>query len=537
MKAEGSIAYFCMEYGLDSSFKIYSGGLGILAGDHLKAARDAKLPMVGIGILWKQGYVEQHIDGDGKVVDCYRDIDRSHVEDTGLRVMVRIREDQVPVKVWKTEAFDNVPLYLLDTDVPESSYHWITRNLYGGNEEVRVAQEIILGVGGVKVLRALKIPVKTYHFNEGHAVLAGLALIREKMDAGEDFYSAWRKTRRKIVFTTHTPVSAGNESHSMTRLRYMGADQGFTIEQLAEIGGIPFNMTVAGLRLSRKTNAVSALHLETTQSMWRHIKGKSRIIHITNGVHRTTWMDETFSREKLTPQEVADCHHKNKIELLQMIQRQTGTSLNSDKLLIGFARRSTPYKRSGLIFDQEELMAPLLRSQRIQLVYAGKAHPMDENGKELLLFLSEQQKKYPHSVVLLEGYDMEMGKTLTRGCDVWLNNPQRPKEACGTSGMKAAMNGVLNASILDGWWAEACRHGENGWAIGDEKVPKNENRQDRKDATALAKLLVETIVPMYEQNRDVWNQMMCNSILDTRNQFSAARMVTEYAEEMYTNGA
>ncbi|MEN1762123.1 alpha-glucan family phosphorylase [Anoxynatronum sibiricum] len=527
------IAYFCMEYGLASHFKIYSGGLGILAGDHLKAAKDAGVPLVGIGIKWQQGYVEQRMTPEGQVVDCYRSLEGSSLEDTGIIVHVTIREDQVPVKVWKTEAFGNVPLYLLDTVVSESPYHWVTRQLYGGTEEERVAQEIVLGVGGLRALQALRIPVMTYHFNEGHAVLAGLALLREKMEMGADFHSAWKNTRQQIVFTTHTPIPAGNESHPLARLRYMSAHQGLTIEQLAEIGGAPFNMTVAGLRLSRRANSVAALHLETTKSMWHSVEGKAPLTNITNGVHVPTWMDERLNRSSLTAAHVKRVHSENRSELFELVKERKGVQLNPQGLVVGFARRAAPYKRSDLIFSQMERIEPLLKQQRLQLIFSGKAHPMDSKGKEILKKLVKVQQQYPQSVVFLEDYDMALGALLTRGCDIWLNNPQRPKEACGTSGMKAAMNGVLNVSILDGWWPEACRHGVNGWAIGDELVPAKETAQDQRDAEALYRVLLEEVVPCFEGQQDRWSEMMVASIMDTREAFSAERMIKAYCREMY----
>ncbi|SMP69502.1 starch phosphorylase [Anoxynatronum buryatiense] len=527
------IAYFCMEYGLASHFKIYSGGLGILAGDHLKAAKDAGVPLVGIGIKWQQGYVEQRMTPEGQVVDCYRSLEGSSLEDTGIIVHVTIREDRVPVKVWKTEAFGNVPLYLLDTAVSESPYHWVTRQLYGGTEEERVAQEIVLGVGGLRALQALKIPVITYHFNEGHAVLAGLALLRDKMDRGADFHSAWSDTRQQIVFTTHTPIPAGNESHPLARLRYMSAHQGLTIEQLAEIGGTPFNMTVAGLRLSRQANSVAALHLETTKSMWRSVKGKAPLINITNGVHVPTWMDERLNRSSLTVAHVKRVHSENRSELLELVKERKGIQLNPQGLVVGFARRAAPYKRSDLIFSQMERIEPLLKQQRLQLIFSGKAHPMDSKGKEMLKKLAKVQQQHPQSVVFLEDYDMALGALLTRGCDIWLNNPQRPKEACGTSGMKAAMNGVMNVSILDGWWPEACRHGVNGWAIGDEQVPATETAQDQRDAEALYQVLLEEVLPCFEDQHERWSEMMVASIMDTREAFSAERMIKAYCRELY----
>ncbi|SDZ19925.1 starch phosphorylase [Tindallia californiensis] len=530
---QGVIAYFCMEYGLESSFKIYSGGLGILAGDHLKACKDKGLPVVGIGIKWEQGYVEQYLDKEGAVTDCYRNINCSHLEDTGTIVEVIIREEKVPVKVWKTEAYGNVPLLLLDTNISGSPHHGITKNLYGGNSEDRVAQEIVLGAGGIKALRAMGYSVNTYHFNEGHAVIAGLELIAEKMSRGVSFHDAWEETKKEIVFTTHTPVEAGNETHPISRFLYMNANQGLTIEQLIEIGGAPFNMTVAGLRLSRKVNTVAELHLETTKKMWKSVTGKAPMINITNGVHLKTWMDDGFLEQKLEKEKCLELHQKNKKNLIKLIEERTGAVFQPEKLTIGFARRMTPYKRSDLIFSDRSKIDLLLKQEKIQLVFSGKAHPMDNAGKEKMGAIYEMQKKYPNAIVFLQNYDMEIGALITRGCDVWLNNPQRPKEACGTSGMKAAMNGVLNLSILDGWWPEACQHGVNGWAIGDVITPKTEEQQDQKDAKALYEMMEKEVIPLYYENTEKWADMMLKSIETTKEAFSAERMVDEYWNKMY----
>lgn len=527
------VAYFCMEYGLDNQFKIYSGGLGILAGDHLKGAKDNNLPLVAIGLKWKQGYVEQKIDENGKLYDCYRQYDYDFLEDTGIKVKVRIRQNDVYCKVWRVECFGNAPLYLLDTDIEENTDRWITGQLYGGFSEDRIAQEIVLGIGGVRALRALGLEIDVYHFNEGHAVLAGLELIREKMDLGRSFEDAWREVRKEVVFTTHTPIKAGNEHHSIETLFYMGANLGFSVEQMSRIGGVPFNMTVAALRLSRKANAVAALHQETAVNMWKDIEGASEIIGITNAIHRGTWVDPRVQREFKDTDELWNTHMEIKKELIDSVRELTGISLNPEALLIGFSRRAASYKRSNLIFKDEKKLEEYLASGSVQIIFSGKAHPLDDSGKNIILNLVEMSKKYPNSVVFIPNYDMSIGKILTRGCDVWLNNPRRPNEASGTSGMKAAMNGVLNCSILDGWWPEACQHGVNGWAIGDEVIPDTVEEQDERDAKALYKALLEEVVPTYYERPGEWRKMMLASIDSTKDFFSVDRMVREYYEKLY----
>jgi starch phosphorylase len=528
-----SVAYFCMEYGLETALKIYCGGLGILAGDTLKGAKDNNLPLVGIGLKWKQGYTEQRIDGQGKAYDCYHNFQYPELKDTGVKVTVKIRQNDVACKVWLCDAYKNAPLYLLDTDLPENADKWITGQLYGWFGEERIAQEIVLGVGGVRALQALGHKVDVYHFNEGHAALAGLELIRQKMNQGQNFDAAWQQTRQQIVFTTHTPIKEGNEHHNHELLQYMGANLGLSIEQLNRVGGTPFNMTVAGLRLSRNSNAVAQLHAETAKVMWSDVSGRSSIIGITNGIHVPTWVDERMRRDFSSTDALWTAHQEVKKDTIQFIKQRSGVQLNPDSLLIGFSRRAAPYKRSNLIFAYENQLGELLKTGKVQIVFSGKAHPLDDTGKAIVHNLVQMSRQYPNSVVFLENYDMDIGRALTRGCDVWLNNPRRPLEACGTSGMKAAMNGVLNVSILDGWWPEACKHGENGWAIGDEHVPPNVGAQDERDALALYKILVEEVIPTYYNDRNRWLKMMKASIESCTKEFSVDRMLREYYENLY----
>ncbi|EOD00793.1 alpha-glucan family phosphorylase [Caldisalinibacter kiritimatiensis] len=527
------VAYFCMEYGLDTSLRTYAGGLGILAGDYLKGAKDHNYPIVGIGIKWKQGYTDQMIDEDGRPYDTYHNYEYDFLKDTGVKVTVKIRQRDVVCKVWEVDKFGNAPLYLLDTDLPENEDSWITGQLYGWFGEERIAQEMVLGIGGIKALRALGIDIDVYHFNEGHAVFAGLELLREKMDKGMSFEEALKATREEIVFTTHTPVIQGNESHYLDRLMYMGANNGLTIEQMVQIGGSPFNMTVAALKLSRISNAVAQLHCKTANKMWEHVDNRSEIIGITNAIHLPTWVDERMIDAAENDGDLWETHMDNKKKLIEFVKERTGAELDSDKLLIGFSRRAAPYKRSNFIFSDESVIDPLLKEGKIQLVFSGKAHPLDDTGKKIVENIVKMTKKYPNSVVFLENYDMTIGKMLTRGSDIWLNNPRRPKEASGTSGMKAAMNGVLNFSILDGWWPEACEHGVNGWQFGDGFESENVQEQDAHDLKALYKVLLEEVIPTYYDNRDKWVEMMKNSILSTKDKFAVKRMLEEYYNEMY----
>lgn len=528
------VAYFCMEYGLDNQFKAYAGGLGILAGDYMKGAKDHGFPIVGIGIKWKQGYTDQMIDPKGQPYDTYHNYKYDFLEDTGVTVSVEIRKRTVMCKVWKLECFGNAPLYLLDTDLPENGEDpWITGQLYGWFGEERIAQEIVLGVGGVRALRALGIEVDVYHFNEGHALFAGFELMREKREKGLSFEEAWTASRSEVVFTTHTPVVQGNESHPIQRLIYMGANMGMTAAQLKKLGGDPFNMTVGALRLSRKSNAVAQLHGVTANKMWKHVKGRSEIVGITNAIHLPTWVDANMIETAVKGGDLWTAHMKNKRDLVRFVKERTGIEMIADNLIIGFARRAVPYKRSDLIFSKPELIDPLLRDRKIQIVFSGRAHPLDDTGKGIAANLVAMSKKYPGAVVFLENYGMDIGAALTRGSDVWLNNPRRPKEASGTSGMKAAMNGVLNLSILDGWWPEACNHGVNGWQFGDGFESENEEVLDAHDRDALYRVLLGDVVPTYYGNREKWVEMMRQSILSTKDNFAVKRMLEEYYELLY----
>jgi len=524
------VAFFCMEYGLSESFPIYSGGLGILAGDILKTAKDINLPLIGIGILWREGHTDQYLDKNGFPRDCPQEYDRSHLEDTGVTVDVWIRGENVTCKVWKTEAFGNAPLYLLDADLPGTQNGWMTRQLYYGMGQERVAAEMILGVGGVRLIRKLGIDIDIFHLNEGHAVFAGLELIREKMAEGMSFEEAWEETRQQVVFTTHTPVMAGNEEHEHSLLNHMGAWCGLEYDQVEKIGGNPFNMTVAGLRLSYIANGVSQLHGMTARAMWRGNPGTAPIISVTNGVHVNTWQSQVIRQTYNMNGNLWKAHQQNKRKLLDVIENRTGVKFDMDVLTIGFARRAAVYKRSGLIFSRLDVIEPLLRERTIQLVFSGKAHPQDDWGKRIVANIVEMAYRFPESVVFLENYDMELGRILTAGCDVWLNTPQRPLEASATSGMKASLNGVLHLSTLDGWWPEAVVHGVNGWQFGGGYEGPE---QTLVDAASLYEVLITEVIPTYYENRNKWVEMMREAIATALHRFSSERVLTEYYNLLY----
>jgi starch phosphorylase len=517
-----------MEFGLSEEFPIYAGGLGILAGDFIKSARDLSLPVVGVGLRWARGYSRQSLGDDGLPVSEFPTYRADFLEDTGVRVRVRVAMREVEARVWRTERWGNAPLLLLEPLATRDA--WITNRLYDPSFDCRVAQEILLGVGGVRALHKLGIPVDTYHFNEGHAAFAGVELIADRMAAGASFTEAWEAVRERIVFTTHTPVAAGNEVHALAELRRLGACCELVDWEMRQIGGDPFNMTVAGLRLSRGANAVSELHAEVSRTMWHDVEHASAIIPITNGVHAPTWQDARIRTAWTAPETLWSCHQTLKRELLDVVATRAGARLADDVLTVGFARRAASYKRSSLVFHDPGRIAALLRARKLQLVFAGKAHPDDGIGRHIIGELVAMARQFPDAVVFVPDYDMALGRALTRGADVWLNNPIRPLEACGTSGMKAAMNGVLNCSILDGWWPEACEHGVNGWAIGDTNSGMPE--QDARDAAALLDVLEHEVIPAYA-DRARWLGMMQASIGMAQERFSSDRMCRDYFDRLY----
>ncbi|MFW6238308.1 MAG: alpha-glucan family phosphorylase [Halanaerobiales bacterium] len=536
-KKQESVAYFCMEYGIADSLPLYAGGLGILAGDILKSAHDRDMPMVGIGIKWWQNYTTQLIDEDtGYPYDVFPVHELDFLEDTGKEVYINLRHEKITCRIYKVDGFGNVPLYLLDTGHPESEYGWITDKLYSGNQETRIAQEILLGIGGVKALRRLGLEVDKYHFNEGHAAFAGLELIREKMEEENlNFEAALSRIKDKIIFTTHTPVKAGNEAHDIDQLIELAANNDFSYQQLERIGGDPFNMTAACLRMSSIANGVSKLHGRTARDMWDNLADSAPIISITNGVHRVTWQEKKIADCFEQKRGLWQAHMEQKRNLVDFIREKTDAELNPENLIIGFARRAAPYKRSELIFRDTEQIREYLLDGRLQLVFSGKAHPEDKYGKDTVARLVEMDQKYKDSVVFLENYNIKIAKYLTRGCDVWLNNPRRPLEASGTSGMKAAMNGVINLSVMDGWVAEGLNHGQTGWLL-DEVFPELNDSlgEDEKDLRALYKIIKENVIPLYYQDREKWVDMMYSSIEMAAYDFSAGRMLDEYFDRMYS---
>lgn len=604
------VAYFSLEFGLHESVPIYSGGLGILAGDHIKSASGLGVPMVAIGLFYDQGYFRQHLREDGWQQEEYTDTKVEYLpfepalDKNGNKITVKVDTEKGPIyaKVRKMTV-GRVNLYLLDTDLEQNSAEdrELTSTLYGGNERTRIRQEIVSGIGGVRALRALGIKPGVYHLNEGHNSFATLEVIREKMqDQGLSFEDALRETAQQTVFTTHTPVEAGHDYFSneliQEHLAPLRDELGLTQEQLMALGRKnpldqkeKFCMTILGMKLSRYANAVSSLHGKVTRRMWRDLWPKKDeeeipIGHITNGVHVPTWMAYPikilFERNmpgwteesadpavwsqvyKIDPGELWETHCALKHRLILFARRRivrqllylgaseadihaTEKLFDPTILTIGFARRFASYKRATLVLQDLDRLDKIINNPAhpVQFIFSGKAHPADEPGKALIKRVIEVRKdpRFSDKVMFIEDYDINVARHLIQGVDVWLNNPRRPLEASGTSGQKAVLNGVLNCSILDGWWAEAY-DGTNGFAIGDGSRHVSDEITDKRDHESLMNVLENEVVPMY-YNIDEhglpkeWIWYMKNSIATLAWRFSAHRMVADYVKNAYVPAA
>jgi starch phosphorylase len=571
------VAYFSAEFGLDESLPVYSGGLGILAGDHLKAASELGVPLVGIGLFYRRGYFRQRLDANDRQLERFprNDTSRLPLSLVPMAPVVELTNDDgnlVPVRigVWRAQV-GQVSLYLLDTKI-EGNPDWaraVTDTLYGGDRENRLRQELVLGVGGVRVLRRLGLAPTVFHMNEGHSVFLQLERLRVLVEEeGLDRTRAMDRLRSSTVFTTHTPVPAGNEAFDPALVeRNVGSlveRCGLTWPEFAELGKVEpgdtvFGLTPFALRTSGYANGVAQLHGAVSREMWKGIWPERSIdevpiTSITNGVHGRTWISDelegllgftapNFQRAlQLDDAVIWSAHRAAKLRMLEFIARTRGAEdLDPDVLTIGFARRFATYKRAGLLFSQPERLERMLNStdRPLQILVAGKAHPADEGGKDMIQQVVEfaRDRAAAGRVVFLEDYEMMLARRLVQGADVWLNTPRRPMEASGTSGMKAALNGVLNCSILDGWWAEAYTP-EVGFAIGTEDPAATEEEQDLADAESLFALLEQQVVPTYyERNENGlparWIEMMRHSIAELGTQFSTTRMVMEYVERLY----
>jgi glycogen phosphorylase len=554
------IAYFSMEVGIEERVPVYSGGLGVLAGDMLRSFADLKVPAVGVSLLYRKGYFKQTLDAAGNQQEHpveWRP--EEALRRLTARTQLTIGGRPVAVAAWQYDVggptAPTVPLILLDTELPENSEvdRELTRLLYGGDERYRLAQEVVLGVGGVRMLRALGYTgIERYHMNEGHASLLALELLAEQ-SGSETLARKIEAVKKRCIFTTHTPVPAGHDRFSYDLVRSVLGEP-VPLEELKMLGGEgELNMTLLALNLSRYVNGVAERNAAVSRKMF---PGYS-IEAISNGVHAFTWTSGSF-RElydkripgwarapsslrhaiKLPRDEVWSAHLAGKARLLDAVRQKAGVELAADALTIGFARRATAYKRADLVFRDVKRVAAVSRTVgRLQFVFAGKAHPRDEEGKELIrrIFRAADALKADVQVVYLENYDLDLARILTSGADLWLNTPLRPLEASGTSGMKAALNGVPSLSILDGWWIEGHVEGVTGWSIGSElgeEIPETRD-VDVRDSTELYDKLEKVIVPLYYRNRGAWIDVMRRAIAFNGSFFNAHRMVEQYAVNAY----
>ena len=607
------VAYFSAEFGFHESVPNYSGGLGILAGDHCKSASDLDLNFVAVGLVYRHGYFKQQINKDGYQESVSLNQNFHHLpitevrkDDKPLLVSVHLLEREVFAKVWQL-AIGRINLYLLDTDIPENNAddRLITAHLYGGDLEMRIRQEIVLGIGGARALRAMGITPQVYHMNEGHAAFLSLELIRLAVEEKQlDFYAALQLVASGNIFTTHTPVPAGNDAFPRELMqRYFASypkrigvdfDKFFSFGQTRTDPEENFSMTILALRTSRHANGVSALHGDVSRGLWRDVwvgvpEAEVPITSITNGIHTKTWMAPEFSalydkylgdwEEHLVepefwrgvidiPDEILwNTHQQLKRRLTEFVRervrmqrerlgepmesiRKANLLLDPEILTIGFARRFATYKRGTLLFSDLDRLRRILRNadQPVQFVFAGKAHPKDEGGKKFIqdVYKISREAEFENRVVFVEDYDIYVGRRLTQGVDLWLNNPLRPLEASGTSGMKLPPNGGLNLSVLDGWWCEGY-NGKNGWAIGSEITnPLDPNLkvdlQNSVDSASLFHILETQVIPLYYAKPDgrlpiAWLQLMRESIRSVTPVFNTHRMVKEYNERLYEPAA
>ena len=601
------VAYFSAEFGIHESVPIYSGGLGVLSGDHIKAASGLGIPLVAIGLFYDQGYFKQHLDAAGYQQEEYLDTKvedlpmEQAVDQDGKPITIKIdtRDGPLLAKLWLMYV-GRVKLYLLDCDVEGNNPQdrQLTSRLYGGDHRTRIRQELVIGVGGVKALRALGITPGVFHLNEGHSAFAPLEVIRERMeDNGSSFDDALREVAHQTTFTTHTPVPAGHDRFEGNLVEeHLGPlrDQlGISFEQLMGLGRVEpqnesesFCMTVIGLKMSRRANAVSSLHGHVSRRMWAHlwpwrVEEEVPIGHITNGVHIPSWlafpMQQLYDRNldhtwqdrmgdsevwrniyNVDPGELWETHNALKSRLLEFIRRRVSRQSrrrNEDEstieaarnvfdphaLTIGFARRFATYKRADLFMRDLERVATLINDENrpVQFIFAGKAHPADEPGKQLIKKIENlrHEPRFAGRIVFIEDYDINVARHMTQGVDVWLNNPRRPLEASGTSGQKVVLNGGLNLSVLDGWWAEAY-NGKNGFAIGNGNPHVDVEINDERDGVDLIRVLEDEVIPLfYDRDADglprQWIARMIESIATLAPRFSAQRMVMDYVKTSY----
>ena len=535
-KYSTSVAYFSMEFAIDQALKIYSGGLGFLAGSHMRSAYDLKQNVVGIGMLWSFGYYDQTRNENRSLNPAYTRKFYYFLKELPQKVTVKIHNEDVVVKAFflHPDVFGTAPMILLSTDTDENDYlsRTITHKLYDGNERTRIAQEIVLGIGGTKVLEAIKHDVDIYHMNEGHA----LPLVYELYNRFENVETL----REHVVFTTHTPEAAGNEVHNIHFLHEMGFFNGHDLELVRQISGYEhddnFSLTVGALRASKRSNAVSKIHGDVSNDMWGDVEGRCEIVSITNAQNKKYWTDKTLIRaldEHEDYELYARKKHLKKI-LFDEVADQTGKMFDPEVLTIVWARRFAEYKRPGLLkYDFDRFVKLIENTEKpVQIIWAGKPYPTDFGAIEIFNELIEISHTYKNIAVLI-GYELSLSKLLKQGSDIWLNTPRITREASGTSGMTASMNGSIHFSINDGWHPEFARDGKNAFTIPEVDYTLSTQEQDAHDNKNMMDILENIILPIYYDKPKKWVKIMKNAMSEIEVEFDSSRMVNEYYEKMF----
>lgn len=530
------VAYFSMEYAIHQPLKIYSGGLGFLSGSHLRSAYELRQNLIGIGILWKYGYYDQARNADQTLQVQWNEKIYNFLEDTGIKFQIEIHSHPVWVKVWylNPETFKSAPLFLLSTDLPENDYvsQTITHKLYDANVATKVAQFILLGVGGAKLIDLLNFNPDLYHLNEAHGASSIFYLYKK--------YGNKEEVRKRLVFTTHTPEEAGNEKHDIFLCEKMGYFCGLPMEEVRSLTGLTddlFNHSLVALRFAKLANGVSQLHGEVSRKMWGKYEGICKITSITNAQNWHYWADKQLYHYMLNDNEAAFDDRKNylKKRAFEIVADQTGKIFKPEIFTIVWARRFAGYKRADLITRNEERFSALLANKKypVQIIWAGKPYPMDYPSITDFDKLVNLSKEHQNMAVCI-GYELALSKRLKQSSDLWLNNPRVPREASGTSGITAAMNGAVNFSTYDGWICEFINHGNNGFLIPPAEYEKmSVHEQDEYDLTKLYEILENQILPLYYENQRVWKQIIKNGMNDVRYQFESNRMAKEYYEILY----
>ena len=530
------VAYFSMEFAIDQALKIYSGGLGYLAGSHMKSAYATKQNLIGIGMLWKQGYYDQLRDSNGYMRVHYQNRSYSFLQDTGVKVAVNIKGSKVWVKAMylAPDVFETVPMFFLTTDLPENDFlsRTITERLYHPNDAARIAQNIVLGIGGSKIIEKLQWQPEIFHMNEAHSLPIACHLYQK--------YKSVEEVRKRLVFTTHTPEMAGNAVRGIQLLDEMGFFNGLELKTARDITKMykdNFEYTPAALRLAKHANGVSKLHGEVARQMWKDYEGICPITSITNSQNQNYWQDKGLKYFLDKENDQALIHRKKELkqELFKIVADQTGKIFDPNTLTIVWARRFAAYKRADLITKDFERFINLVDNQEqpVQIIWAGKPYPEDHGSITIFNNLINVSRKHPN-IAVLTGYELELSAALKKGSDIWLNTPRRPQEASGTSGMTAAMNGAINFSINDGWIPEFAVDGHNAFIIPEADTKAAIPQQDEHDHYHMMRLLEDHIVPLYYQRPEQWLHVMKNSMLDVTPQFDSDRMAREYYDKMFS---